>query len=64
MSKDGLNRWTYIKESDNSDLVRIDELSCSVCRVEHWSPGTCASLHPLDYSLKRSLAWKHTNTNK
>lgn len=38
----------YLEESNDGDVVRFDELSCCIHRVEHGDAGNLATLQPLD----------------
>lgn len=50
-AEDGLEFLSmYLKESYNGDVVRVDELGCSVHRVEHRNTRTGVTLQPLDYA--------------
>lgn len=65
VSKGRWSRWTYVKESYDSDVMGIDELSCGLHGVEHWDIRACTTLHPMDYSLRWPPTWWNAqNTHK
>lgn len=50
-----LDRRTDLEESHYSDVMGVYELSCRVCRLQGFSTGASATLHPLDYPYRRPL---------
>lgn len=50
-----LDRRTDLEESHYSDVMGVYELSCRICRLQSFSTGASASLHPLDYPRRRPL---------
>lgn len=50
-----LDRRTDLEESHYSDVMGVYELSCRVCRLQGFSTGASATLHPLGYPCRRPL---------
>lgn len=48
---------TYIKESNDWNVMGLNELGRGLHRVQHCSTSAGAMLHPLDYSLCWPLTW-------